>query len=439
MDYKFNERRSGLKSISEPYRTESEIDKARIIHSEAFRRLQSKTQVLQTSESDFHRNRLTHSVEVSQIGKGISRYIDYTYKTELDMQKLSLDHDLIEAICLAHDIGHPPFGHGGEIALNYMMRDHGGFEGNGQTLRIISKQGKYSEGHGMDLTRRTCLGVLKYPCSFSELWNTSKKRTVIDKFHELDQDEWMPPKSYFDDEKEVVDWIMESFSKQDQATFRQYNHNKSENHNSKFKSFDCSIMNLADDISYSVHDFEDGLELGVFTGDLVDTLIEQVFKNEKYQHYLKKIKKYDKLSIDKLKTLAAPKKFISVTIGFLIHNAELAKNEAQFECPYLQYTVRLTPEAKEILDLFGKIVWDNIIMSPHSQQLVKNGQIIVCSLFDVFLKNKILLPKHTQENFDDAKNKHRVICDYISGMSDRYALKMYSKIFGSEIVSFFEK
>ena len=438
MDYKFNERLSGVSSIATPYRSDFEIDKGRVIHSEAFRRMQSKTQVLQTSESDFHRNRLTHSVEVAQVGRGISRFIEYNNKDELQKYNITLDNDLIETICLAHDIGQQPFGHGGEIALNYMMREHGGFEGNGQTLRIISKLGK-SEDDKMNLTRRASLGVLKYPCSFSELWNTSKNRKSVDKFHELDQDEWKPPKCFFDDEKEVVDWILSEFTNKEQSTFRQYTQNATDNHEAQFKSFDCSIMDIADDISYAVHDFEDGLELEMFNNQLVINLVENIFNNAKFNWYLKNIKKYDEHAINKLKSLENPKCFVSLCVGFLMNNIEIEKREIEFDCPYLQYKAMLNPEANEVLKEFTTIVWDNIIMSPHSQQLVKNGQIIICSLFDVFVKNKNLLPKHTKVNFENAENPHRVICDYISGMTDRYALKMYSKIFGSEIVSFFEK
>src|SRR5690606_35560209 len=104
MVHKFEERK-GESQPSDEFRTEYEKDKGRIIHSEAFRRLQAKTQVLQASESDFHRNRLTHSVEVAQIGKGISRYLEHKYKTELEQYGIQIDHDLIESICVAHDIG----------------------------------------------------------------------------------------------------------------------------------------------------------------------------------------------------------------------------------------------------------------------------------------------------------------------------------------------
>ena len=151
-------------------RSQFDRDEARLIHSAAFRRLQSKTQVLGLGESDFYRTRLTHSMEVAQIGRGIVQYLSKKKKFKEHKDHLP-DISLITAICLAHDIGHPPFGHGGEVALNYCMRDYGGFEGNGQTLRILGKLDKYTADHGLNPTRRMLLGVLKYPASYNDLVN----------------------------------------------------------------------------------------------------------------------------------------------------------------------------------------------------------------------------------------------------------------------------
>ena len=128
------------------------------LHSAAFRRLQAKTQVLGVGISDFYRTRLTHSLEAAQIGSGITAQLKI--KNPDITEKLSVDEHLIETLCLAHDIGHPPFGHGGEIALHYMMRDHGGFEGNGQTFRIVTKLEPYTAENGMNLSRRSILGLV---------------------------------------------------------------------------------------------------------------------------------------------------------------------------------------------------------------------------------------------------------------------------------------
>jgi len=152
-------------------RNQWERDFARIIHSAAFRRLQAKTQVLGLGESDFYRTRLTHSMEVAQIGVGILKKLKHDYenhKTQEDSEiKEALPKSaLINAVCMAHDLGHPPFGHGGDVALNLCMRNHGCFVGNGQTLRILCKLDKYTEKNGLNPSRRLLLGVLKYPSSY---------------------------------------------------------------------------------------------------------------------------------------------------------------------------------------------------------------------------------------------------------------------------------
>ena len=145
-------------------------DRARIIHSAFFRRLQGKTQVLGLGESDFYRTRLTHSLEVAQIAGGIVEDLQEKYQ-HTDYAKFIPSQNLIETIGLAHDIGHAPFGHGGEVALNYVMRDDGGFEGNAQTMRICTQLGEYSEEDGLNLTRRTLLGLIKYPATYSQVVN----------------------------------------------------------------------------------------------------------------------------------------------------------------------------------------------------------------------------------------------------------------------------
>lgn len=145
------------------HRTFSERDLARLIHSATFRRLQAKTQVLGIGEGDFHRTRLTHSMEVAQIGKGITKNLLSRCAEQQATDCVLPDSDLMFCVGLAHDLGHPPFGHGGEVALNFCMREHGGFEGNGQTLRILSKIEAHTPNYGLDLSRRVLLGVLKYP------------------------------------------------------------------------------------------------------------------------------------------------------------------------------------------------------------------------------------------------------------------------------------
>jgi dGTPase len=159
-------------TLRDDHRTPWERDYARVVHSAACRRLQAKTQVLGVGDGDFYRTRLTHSLEVSQIGVSITKRLFRLAQTvkrqrrDTELDRAALEHlphpMLVRTICMAHDLGHPPFGHGGEVALNRCMLPYGGFEGNGQTLRIIAKLEKYPEAHGMNLTRRAVLGVIKY-------------------------------------------------------------------------------------------------------------------------------------------------------------------------------------------------------------------------------------------------------------------------------------
>ncbi|MFQ3267703.1 MAG: dGTPase, partial [Colwellia sp.] len=251
-------------------------DRARILHSASFRRLQSKTQVMGSGQSDFYRTRLTHSLEAAQIGSGITAQLRYN-QPQLSNELFPNTDSLIETICLAHDIGHPPFGHGGEIALNYMMRDHGGFEGNGQTLRIVARLETFSEHFGMNLTRRTLLGLMKYP-QLIETLSKESKPSIATNFRQLKSYEWHPPKGLYSDDQDIIDWILAPLSKIDRALFQSKTGQSSnlenisledtnKHYKTRFKSLDCSIMELADDIAYGIHDLEDAIVTKVVNRD----------------------------------------------------------------------------------------------------------------------------------------------------------------------------
>src|SRR5688572_31103284 len=178
-------------------RTDYERDRARLIHSAAFRRLQGKTQVMGVGEGDFHRTRLTHSIECAQVGSGL---LDQLLRSQGsvpdDLKKWMPPRALVEASCFAHDLGHPPFGHAGEQSLFREMRQHGGFEGNAHTLRVIARLEKYNAADwGINPTRRLILGVLKYPACYSTFEFTNEEKF-----------QWKPPKCYFDEESEIVAW-----------------------------------------------------------------------------------------------------------------------------------------------------------------------------------------------------------------------------------------
>lgn len=422
-------------------RNEWERDYARLIHSAAFRRLQAKTQVLGLGESDFYRTRLTHSMEVAQIGVGIVRWLRegiYTGKPDEETIKEILPRSsLINAICLAHDLGHPPFGHGGEVALNICMRNYGGFEGNGQTLRILSKLEKYTESNGMNPTRRLLLGVLKYPVSYRDAYNN-------DFYGEVPVTKWLakankqkPPKCYLDTEKELVDWILEKLSSSDRELFVSSKAAPKEHFKPLFHSLDASIMELADDISYSLHDFEDAISLGLIT-----------------------LKEWNKYGVDKEEIFSKCNEDINQlgnelfsentykrksAIGRLVHklitNIYL-EEKSEFEEPLLKWNAELSKPYAELRKHIFKIVYSEVIKSPNVQLLEFKGQKIVIELFEALSSDpERLLPKSKLEHYSLAKNKNekmRVICDYIAGMTDEYATRLYEKIYSPHKGSIFD-
>ena len=255
------------------FRTPYQRDRARIIHSAAFRRLQSKTQILAIRQNDYSRTRLTHSLEVAQIGSGIVHHLKHANDKDAAFQTWLPEEPLIETICLSHDIGHPPFGHGGEIALNYMMSAQGGFEGNAQSLRILGKRGSYSDDFGMDVTRRTLLGILKYPVLHDDVVGRYPEKT--NSFRQFKADQWQPPKCIYTEENALLDWVLSPFTQQDRQTLQQTNRDTNHQHaKSLYSSFDASIMDLADDIAYGVHDLEDAIVLGMVNKEMWHNYLE---------------------------------------------------------------------------------------------------------------------------------------------------------------------
>jgi dGTPase len=240
-----------------------DVDYGRVVHSASFRRLQGKTQILNLGDSDFYRTRLTHSLEVAQIAGGLIKQLRHNEPTHPALEHLP-DHALIQAIACTHDLGHPPFGHGGEVALNYCMRDNGGFEGNGQTLRILSRLEKFSASHGSNLTRETLLGVLKYPVAYAQVANPALRPAMLKGTSGtplLDRHASVPPKCYLDGESDVVEWVLAPLGDSDRERFTSFDMREGKHGRARHKSLACSIMDLADDISFGIHDMEDALAL----------------------------------------------------------------------------------------------------------------------------------------------------------------------------------
>ncbi|MFG0457306.1 anti-phage deoxyguanosine triphosphatase [Shewanella mangrovisoli] len=408
-------------------------DRARVIHSSAFRRLQSKTQILGIGENDFYRTRLTHSLEVAQIGSGISEYLHEKYIENSEYVRWLPSLSLIEAIGLCHDLGHPPFGHGGEVALNFSMLRYGGFEGNGQTLRIVTKLSEYSPENGMDLTRRTLLGLIKYPTPYSQVVNYKNEEPITS----INLDDWHPPKCILDDEINELDWILLGMPKNDKELFKSVVTNAESHSEAMFKSFDTSIMELADDISYGVHDLEDGIALrlineSMWYNDVVDKIVKyssnDIVKNIGF--YTEKL--FSVSNKDR-------KHAISKLIGHFISSVYISENN-NFTTPLLRYQASLPEDSKAVLKVLKKFVMKRVIKTPEVQVLEFKGQQIVLRLFEVLKENpKRLLPSTTLQQYERAENKERVLCDYISGMTDNYATKLYHKLFSPSMGSIFDR
>lgn len=407
-------------------------DRSRVVHSAFFRRLQGKTQVLGLGESDFYRTRLTHSLEVAQIASGISEFLESTsYNEEHKTWIPSLE--LIETISLAHDIGHPPFGHGGEVALNYCMHEHGGFEGNAQTLRICSSLGEYSESAGLNLTRRATLGIIKYPAPYSSaVDNTLYKPNEAP----LNLDSYTPPKCIFDCDSTAFNFATQTIQ-EDMPLFTSVHAKENKHKKTKFKSFDTSIMELADDIAYGVHDLEDAVALR-----LVD---ERQWKADVYEKIVNLKDSKLSASMEEITTNLFSeknkirKKSIGLLVGYFIRSCHIT-SQGTFSNLLLDLKADMGACATEELEILKSFVVENVIRTAEVQTLEYKGQQMIASLFRAIQANPSrLLPKKYYLEYQSLDNNPRVICDYIAGTTDDYATRLYHKIFTPSSGSIFDR
>jgi dGTPase len=411
-------------------------DRARVIHSAWFRALQSKTQVLGLGESDFYRTRLTHSLEVAQIGSGICEHLKAKEATHTELQEWIAPSGLIDAACLAHDIGHSPFGHGGEVALNYKMRDHGGFEANGQTLRILSRLGEYSEHDGLDLTRRATLSTVKYPGFCTELAHYTPAALAQEDAFNLDQ--WHPPKGIYVEERDVLEWILQPFSDADRQLFVQtYTQDNGGHRKTRFKSFDTSMMELADDIAYGVHDLEDAIAMsllspGQWASGFLDPLASIPGNPITANHDFYTNSLFSGSNKGR-------KHAISKLVGWFINHTELIEL-SEFEHPLLRLQASLQPEARDTLKLLKKFVMDEVIMRPELQALQYRGQQVILKIFDTYQHNpERLLPTQVYLESRQNDNPHRIICDYISALTDASATRIFHRFSTPSAGSIFDR
>jgi dGTPase len=349
-------------SISQ-YRTPFQRDRDRIIHSASFRRLKHKTQVFVNTEGDHYRTRITHSIEVAQIARSIAKH-------------LGLNDDLAETLSLAHDLGHTPFGHAGEEALNECMFRYDGFDHNLQTLRIVMFiEHKYLKFKGLNLTLETLDGLLKHNGPIRNL-SSVKKLIGLKNF-------------------------------MNKINF------------SKSASLEAQISAISDDIAYNNHDIQDGIRAKMF--DLND-LIEINFFKDIYSTYKKDLKKNNK----DIFIYQIIRDSIDLMVKDLIKNTKknLKKNNIKSLNNIYSRNEPLVGFSKKFLEIEKEIrFFLRTKMYNNKKVLVKNneGKKIIKQLFLKINKNSSKYLK--KEQLDN--NKHRAIADYISGMTDRYAINLY--------------
>ncbi len=417
LDAPWSDRRSGATGAREgDFRRWFERDCARIIHSSAFRRLQTKTQVLGMGGSDFHRTRLTHSLETAQIGRGIVACLEHSADTPAEARAVLPPKRLIEAIALAHDLGHPPFGHGGEVALNWCMRGHGGFEGNGQTLRVLARLEAHSGAYGLDLGRRTLLGVLKYPVPASAFPRPADQAPA------MLASTWRPPKCHFDSETGIVDWILAPLPEEARGGLR-----RTRPEGEDFRALDTGLLEIADDIAYGVHDLEDAIVLGLLAREPLMACWER------HRAPLADLRAApgDAVMAALLADDSQRKRAIGALVNFFIVQVTLL--EASGAPALLAWTGTLPAPAAAFLSDLIALVRAHVIERPVVQMLEYRGQDIVRRLFETLASDPArFLPEGARQAWaaaGDADEAARIICDTIAAMTDEQATRTYELLF----------
>lgn len=344
-----------------PYRSAFQRDRDRIIHSTAFRRLEYKTQVFVNHEGDYYRTRLTHTLEVAQIARTIAR-------------ALRLNEDLVEAIALAHDLGHTPFGHAGEETLNELMAGHGGFEHNAQGLRVVDYlEERYPDFKGLNLTWELREGIVKHSTAFDH------PRLCSEEF-----------KSY------------------------------------KFPTLEAQVVDVADEIAYDSHDTDDGI-----TSGLID--IEDLKQIELWRRAQERIsQKYPQLK-EEIQKYQIVKSLINLQVQDIIEQAERNLDEFNIRSlnevrnapsRLLTFSSEIAEKRNQLRQLLNQKLYQHykvVRMSSKARKFIQE-------LFQCYISNPQQLPTTSRGRLQD-EGAHRVVCDYIAGMTDRYAQNEYRRLF----------
>ncbi len=345
------------------YRGCYQRDKDRILHTTSFRRLEYKTQVFVNDEGDYYRTRLTHTLEVAQIGRTLAR-------------ALGGNEDLAEAICLAHDMGHPPFGHSGEAVLAKKMVNHGSFNHNRQTLRIVTKlERRYSGFNGLNLSYETLEGIAKH-------------ETEYDTMGDMD-----------------------------------FNPNLR-------GSLEAQIANMADETAYSAHDLDDGLRSGLLTLDMVSRLDIWRLIADTLHFAGTELSDLDR------------HRFITVLTGLEVddiveHTEQLIQKnriESVSDLVHMPYNIVSNSEVMVGMNRQLKdFLYNNMYRHYRVMRMSAKAEMILSRLFDTFMSNPKLMPTHIQDAIEE-KGLEVAICDYIAGMTDRYATEQYKKLFDPDVL-----
>ncbi len=344
-------------------RSEFQRDRDRIIHSAAFRRLEYKTQVFVNHEGDLFRTRLTHSIEVAQIARSLAR-------------NLQLNEDLVEAISLAHDLGHTPFGHAGQDALNACMKDYGGFEHNLQSLRVVDTlEQRYGAFDGLNLMFETREGILKH-CS---LPNAEALGAVGRRFIERKQ-----------------------------------------------PSLEAQLANLADEIAYNNHDIDDGLRSGLLT-------VEQLQQVSLYARHSVDVQQQYPGIAGRRAINETVRRMINALVVDLIATSRgniaaagvQSIEDVRNAPPLIAFSDAMKLQAQELKRFLRK----NLYQHYQVNRMTSKARRIVTDLFGIFLSGPQLLPPDYQIAGDDVRQQARKVADYIAGMTDRYAMREYRRLF----------
>ncbi len=340
------------------YRTAFQRDRDRILHTTAFRRLEYKTQVFINYEGDYYRTRLTHTLEVSQIARTIAR-------------ALGANEDLVESICLAHDLGHPPFGHSGEVVLARLMSDHGGFDHNKQSLRIVTRlERRYPDFPGLNLTWEVREGIVKHESEY------------------------------------------------DVADASEYNPDLRGH-------LEAQIANAADELAYTAHDLDDGLRSGMITAAMLDGITLWEILAESVGWRGGQLSDLDRHRIIRRLIGLEVTDLVHTTNQRLIESGVKSVEELQ-RLPYnvIGFSEDMHRRNRQLKDfLYARLYRHHRVV----RMAVKAERIIV-DLFTAYANEPEILPAHVQELIE-GYGLERTICDYIAGMTDRFAVDEHAKLF----------